>query len=68
VKIYSNATEADLRVNGASQGTRTNDGNGVILWHDVKLNVGANAIEARAQRGGKSLTDSCTWTLKSTTQ
>jgi len=66
VKIYSNATQAELLVNGDSQGTRTNDGNGVILWHDVKLNAGANAIEARAQRDGKALTDSCTWTLKST--
>jgi hypothetical protein len=43
------------------------DGNGVILWHDVKLNEGANAIDAHAQRDGKTLTDSCTWTFKSTT-
>ena len=66
VKVYSNAAEADLLVNGASQGTRTNDGNGVILWREVKLNAGANAIEARAQRDGRSLIDNCTWTLKST--
>jgi beta-galactosidase len=65
IKIYSNASQAELLVNGASQGVRTNDGNGVILWQKVKLNVGANVINAQAESKGKLLTDSCTWTLHS---
>jgi beta-galactosidase len=64
VKIYSNSTQAELQVNGASQGARTNNGNGVILWQDVKLVSGENSITARAQRNGQSLTDSCTWSLR----
>ena len=65
VKIYSNATEAELLVNGASQGKRANDGNGVILWPKVTLATGTNSIEVHAQRNGDSLTDDCTWTLQS---
>jgi beta-galactosidase len=64
VKIYSNATAAELLVNGASQGTLQNDGNGVILWKDVKLSAGANAIDARAQRKGQALGDHCEWNLR----
>jgi beta-galactosidase len=65
VKIYSNASQAELQVNRASQGVRTNNGNGVILWQKVKLAAGTNSIDARAQRNGQSLTDHCEWTLSS---
>jgi beta-galactosidase len=65
VKIYSNATDAELLVNGASQGTRSNDGNAVFTWPDIHLKPGDNRIEARATRNGQPLTDSCVWTLKS---
>lgn len=64
VKVYSNATQAELLVNGASQGVHTNDGNGVILWKDVALASGQNSIQAKAQRNGELLTDSCAWTLQ----
>jgi beta-galactosidase len=64
VKLYSNASEAEVSVNGVSQGVHHNDGNGVILWKNVKLADGANAIEARAKRKGQSLTDHCEWTLR----
>ncbi len=63
VKIYSNATAAELLVNGRSQGTRQNDGNGVFLWRGTKLAPGRNQIEAKAQFGSKLLTDSCWWQL-----
>jgi beta-galactosidase len=63
VKIYSNATEAELLVNGHSQGTRQNDGNAVFIWNDVHLTPGDNHIEARARRDGHALTDACVWTL-----
>lgn len=64
VKVYSNATQAELLVNGASQGVQTNDGNGVVLWKGVTLAPGQNKVESKAQRNGESLTDSCAWTLR----
>jgi beta-galactosidase len=64
VKIYSNASEAELLVNGASQGTRQNDGNAIFIWKDVHLAPGDNHIEAHARRDGQALTDNCVWTLK----
>ena len=63
VKIYSNAKTAELFVNGASQGPRDNDGNAVFVWKDVKLTAGENRIEAKAERGGQTLQDSCVWKL-----
>jgi beta-galactosidase len=64
-KVYSNTGTVELFLRGASQGSRTNDGNGVFLWPGLELKPGENAIEARAQRNGQALRDSCVWTLKS---
>jgi beta-galactosidase len=64
VKIYSNAATAELLLNGASQGVRTNDGNAVFIWKSVRLQPGENAVEARAEKNGVPLTDHCVWTLK----
>jgi beta-galactosidase len=64
VKIYSNASEVELSLNGNSQGKRDNGTNGVFVWKDVALSPGENQVEARAERDGKSLSDSCVWTLK----
>ncbi|HEU5396218.1 MAG TPA: glycoside hydrolase family 2 TIM barrel-domain containing protein [Verrucomicrobiae bacterium] len=64
VKIYSNAKQAELFVNGQSQGTRPNDGNAVFIWKNVKLSPGENKIEARATRNRQALSDGCVWTLK----
>ena len=64
VKIYSNAKEAELLVNGNSQGKHNNGTNGVFIWKSVKLSPGENHVEARAERDGKSLNDSYVWTLK----
>ena len=63
IKIYSNAREAELFVNETSQGVRTNDGNAVFVWKDLRLKSGKNAIEARAQRSGVILKDNCEWQL-----
>lgn len=65
VKIYSNAKEVELRVNGKALGARTNDGNAVFLWKDLTLQNGANKIEASAKREKQTLTDACEWTLTS---
>ena len=64
VKIYSNAREVELRLNGKSQGKRSDGTNGVFIWKDVQLNPGENRVEAKAGRNGKGLSDSCVWTLK----
>jgi beta-galactosidase len=64
VKIYSNATEVELLLDGTPQGTRRNEGNAVFVWKDIRLSPGENRLEARAQRDGRSLSDFCIWTLK----
>jgi beta-galactosidase len=64
IKIYSNAGAVELSLNGKSQGRRDDGANGVFLWKNVQLSPGQNQIDAHAERNGKTLTDSCTWTLK----
>jgi len=64
VKVYSNASEAELFVNGVSKGSCKNDGNAVFAWKSVTLSPGENRIEAKAKRDGQSLADQCVWTLK----
>jgi beta-galactosidase len=64
VKIYSNAKEVELLVNGRAQGKRADGTNGVFIWKEVQLKPGENQIEAKAERDGKNLNDKCVWTLK----
>lgn len=64
VKIYSNAAEVELLLNGASQGKRTNDGYAVFVWKDLQLKPGENSVEAKANRNGARLSDRCVWRLK----
>jgi beta-galactosidase len=65
VKVYSNANEVELFVNGVSQGKHVVDANCILVWKGVKLQTGANRIEARAVRNGQALSDQCIWTLNS---
>jgi beta-galactosidase len=64
IKIYSNAGAVELSINGKSQGRREDGKNGVFLWKDLPLSPGQNQIDASAERNGKTLSDSCIWTLK----
>jgi len=64
VKIYSNANQVELLLNGKSQGQRGNGTNGVFVWPEVRLKPGENRVEARAERNGQKLSDSCVWNLK----
>ena len=64
VKIYSNAAKVQLLLNGVSHGERSDGTNCVFVWKEVRLSPGQNQVEARAEREGKSLTDSCVWMLK----
>jgi beta-galactosidase len=59
VKVYSNLSQVELRVNGASLGTRTGT-NRVFTWTDVALAAGANSIQAL--ESGGTLTDTVNWT------
>jgi hypothetical protein len=53
-----------ILLNGASQGKNKDSVNGVFIWKDVPLKPCDNQVEARAERGGKKLSDACVWTLK----
>jgi len=64
VKVYSNAKEVDLFLNGKSLGKKTPERDCIFLWPQVTLYPGENRLEARAMINGKVYTDSCTWTLK----
>ncbi len=63
VKIYSNAKEPELFVNGVSQGTRTDGENSVFVWKGITLSPGENKISVQAQAGGQTQTDECVWKL-----
>ena len=64
VKIYSNARQVELLLDGVSQGKRTDGTNCVFLWKQVKLKPGQNHVEARAQAGDRPLQDDCVWSFK----
>jgi len=64
VKVYSNAPEVELEVNGASLGALSDPQEGrVFQWRGVRLVPGENRIVAKARLGGHEESDSCTWTL-----
>jgi beta-galactosidase len=64
VKIYSNAKEVEMLLNGVSQGKRSNGTDGVFIWKNIVLKSGENRIKVKANCNGQILTDSCIWTVK----
>ena len=64
VKIYSNARRVELLLNGKLEGKHSAATDCVFRWKNVKLKPGANQVVAKAERDGKKLSDSCTWTLR----
>jgi beta-galactosidase len=64
VKIYSNAREVALTVNGVLQGRQSGPTNCVFVWKGIRLNPGENRVEARASRNGHELSDACVWELE----
>lgn len=56
IKVYSNASVVDLKLNGASLGTQSAD-NHIFIWNNVAWAEGANTVEASA--GSQS--DVVTW-------
>jgi len=63
VKIYSNCDSVTLKVNGVVIGTLKPSAIHVFNWTGVHLATGVNTIQVTGTRGGKTYTDSCTWTL-----
>jgi len=62
VKIYSNAKEVELIVNGKSFGKRKGT-YGTFLWPDINLKQGENKIEAKIKNKKNLYADTCYWTL-----
>ncbi len=65
VKIYSNAAQVTLSVNGEEVGTLAPDAQKRAVWEKVTLKPGKNVLTATAVVDGKTVTDTCTWTLTS---
>lgn len=63
VKVYSNADTVTLTVNGRSAGAQKPDELRRAIWPEVRLRPGVNKLVATARKDGKTLSDSCTWTL-----
>jgi hypothetical protein len=64
VKVYSNAKEVELLLNGISQGKPADATNGVFVWNEIPLQPGPNRVAARAQIDGRAMHDECVWMLK----
>lgn len=60
VKVYSNADEVELFVNGNSLGKTKSDDHRFI-WKDVTLDEGSNDVKAVALINGKEYFDECWW-------
>ncbi len=64
VKVYSNAAEVELLLNGRSLGrVRDPDATRVFAWPAVRLSPGQNKVVARARFGASEIEDGCLWTL-----
>ena len=63
VKIYSNAQNVTLSIDGKTQGTQKNAGDNVFVWKTIELVKGENLIEATANIHGVKCADNCRWNL-----
>jgi len=61
VRIYANAPEVTLKVNGKTIGTAKPDTIRVAEFPGVQLTPGNNRIEVAAVIDGKTVTDTCEW-------
>ena len=60
IKVYSNAPEVELVLNGQSVGKLTSADH-IFLWKDQTLREGENNVTARGQFGAMTFSDGCTW-------
>lgn len=66
IKLYTNAPEAELWVNGIKQGKKAKNDINIAEWNGVKLMSGKNTIVAKAKINGKTIEDCCEWFVKPT--
>jgi beta-galactosidase len=65
IKVYSNAPQVTVVVNGVALGAKADPGGDRIFrWPAVTLSPGENTVVATANFGPVTLSDSCVWTLK----
>ena len=55
VRVYSNADQVELWLNGASLGVKTGT-NGTFVWEGVEMRRGANRLQARTNAGADEAT------------
>jgi beta-galactosidase len=60
IKVYSNAAQVELLVNGHSLGTQSSAAH-VFIWKHQPLREGENSVAAKAHFGPLEVTDGCTW-------
>lgn len=61
VRVYSNGSSVELKVNGKSQGAQKINDIRIAEWQEITLIPGSNTIEVSAKWGDKVVTDSCVW-------
>jgi beta-galactosidase len=65
IKVYSNAPEVAVEVNGVSLGSRADPGGDRIFrWAGARLSPGQNRVVATAKFPSGPQADSCVWTLR----
>lgn len=63
IKIYTNANETELYINGKKIGKKRKDNFNRVIWNSITLNNGGNNIVVKAKIGIKEISDSCEWNL-----
>ncbi|OEJ99004.1 hypothetical protein A8C32_07435 [Flavivirga aquatica] len=61
VKVYSNAKNVELTLNGEKINKKPTQENGAFVWEDLNLKKGENKVEVSADFKGALLKDTCTW-------
>lgn len=62
-KVYSNCERAELFLDGLSLGTQKPNDIAVFEWQNVDLTPGNHTVEVRAVKNGKTVSDSCDFTV-----
>lgn len=63
VKVYSNAPEVELFLNGRSLGKKSPGEDRIVRWPDVRLAAGDNLLRATAVIAGRPMADECGWVV-----